>query len=265
MSSPVSAPRWPAHTIAVDWSKPIEGMVCAAMWPTMSLGIRERWFDELYVWTEGFQASTTQRARIQLNAVRKSFALLEQERVRKIGVTLSFGTIERGLDTLTAQFEENLLLSHRIVVLLRGQFDRLRSPYRVQGFIDWMRSQLIPVGYRLTSPRIGMEMSTIDFLRPDFAKVSAPTSIRVEYWRDMLVEARSAGLNPDWLVVSGIDTEAQKTLAKEAGFAFAQGSAVKAAYDPPSTRRPATLPAELLSAAGDSTAPATIPGATSVT
>jgi len=261
----MSGPRWPAPTIAVDWNKPIEGMVCAAMWPTMSLGVRERWFDELYVWTEGFQASTMQRARIQLNGVRKSFALLEQERVRKIGVTLSFGTIERSLDLLTAQFDENRLLSHRIVVLLRGQFDRLRSPYRVQGFIDWMRSQLIPVGYRLTSPRIGMEMRTIDFLRPDFAKVGAPPSVRVEYWQDMLIEARSAGLNPDWLVVSGIDTEAQKTLAKEAGVAFAQGAAVKAAYDPPSTRRPATLPIEPLPQGGNETvAPATIPGTTSV-
>jgi len=234
--------RWPAATLQADWRKPIEGTVCATMWPTIKLAPRERWFDELYVWTEGFQASTMQRARIQLNALRKGFALLEQQRVRQVGLTLSFGTIERCLDLVTETFDENRLLTHRVVVLLRGQVDRMRSPYRVRSFSDWLRAQQIPVGYRLSAPRISMEMKAIDLLQPDFAKISAPTSTRVDYWQDVVLEARAAGLDPGWLVVSGLETHAQAQVAVEAGFLFGQGTAIKPAYDPPSTRNLPPLP-----------------------
>lgn len=216
----------------------------ATMWPTRALRENERWFDELYVWTEGFQASTMQRARLQLNALRKAFALLEMERVDKIGVTLSFGTVERALDHATAIVDENRLLAHRTCVILRGQIERLRSPYRVQSFIEWLRTQQIPVGYRISAARIGMEMKAIDLLQPDFAKLTAPASMRLEYWKDAMLEARATGLKTDWIIVSDLETEEQRKLALAAGFRFGQGTAVRPAYDPPSTRnlRQPTLP-----------------------
>jgi hypothetical protein len=227
--------RWPATALTRDWSRPIEGSICAVMWPTMTLAGRERWFDELYVWTEGFQASTMQRARIQLAALGKAFALLERERVRRVGVTLSFGTVERCLDQVTDTFDAHVLHTHRTCVLLRGQIDRLRSPYRVRSFVEWLRTLQVPVGYRLTASRISMEMKAIDFLGPDFSKVLAPTSNRIEYWQDIALEARAAGLKLDRAIVAGLEHAEQRKLALAAGFAFGQGHAVRTPYDPPPT------------------------------
>lgn len=231
--------RWPASTLALDHDGPIAGVVCAAMWPTYALTAHvprdasPHWFDELYVWTEGFQPGTMQRARIQLNSLEKGFHMLERERVRIVGATLSFGTIERCLDLVTDAFEMHRFYGHRIVVLLRGQLDRLRSPYRVRSFVEWLRSQQIPVGYRMSAPRVSMEMKAIDLVQPDFAKALAPASMRSDFWRDVAVEARAAGLPIDKLIIAGIETPAQRLLAIDAGFGYAQGSAIRPAYDPP--------------------------------
>lgn len=233
---------WPAATLSLDRNRPGETSVRAAMWPTLALDTDERWFDELYVWTEGFQPGTRQRARIQLNALDKAFVLLEREKVRRIGVTLSFGTVERFLDPVTETFDAHRFHVHRIVVLLRGQLERLRSPYRVRGFIHWLRSQQIPVGYRVSAPRVSMEMKAIDFVQPEFAKVLAPASKRLEYWEDVVLEARAAGLRAGRLIVAGTETREQRALAAAAGFGFAQGTAIRPAYDPPSIRTPPTLP-----------------------
>lgn len=233
----MSKTQSPAATLQIDRLASLQGHVCAAMWPTVKLGAPERWFDELYVWTEGFQASTMQRARIQLHALRKAFELLAQERVRTVGVTLSFGTVERCLDLVTDAFDENRLFCHRIVVLLRGQVERMRSPYRVRGFADWLRSQQIPVGYRLVAPRVSMEMRAIDFVQPDFAKIEAPNSGRADFWSDVALEARAAGLNPEWTILSGLDQPSAARLARGAGFGFGQGDALKHTYPLPSTRR----------------------------
>ena len=205
------------------------------MWPTRALANNARWFEELYVWTEGFQASTMQRARIQFNVLTKAFTMLETERVERIGVTLSFGTVERMLDLVTDTFDAYPFVAHRMVVLLRGQLDRLRSPYRVQGFVDWLHAHRVPVGYRVSTPRISMEMRAIDLVRPEFIKVMAPTSKRIEFWQDMLVESRTSGIDPQWVIVAGIEDEIQRQLAVNVGFGFGQGNAVKPAYDPPST------------------------------
>ncbi len=233
---------WPAVTLSLDRNRPGETSVRAAMWPTLTLDTEERWFDELYVWTEGFQPGTMQRARIQLNALAKAFVLLEREKVRRIGVTLSFGTIERCLDLVTGTFDAHRFHVHRLVVVLRGQLERLRSPYRVQSFIDWLRAQHVPVGYRVAAPRVSMELKAIDFVRPDFAKLLAPTSKRAEFWEDVVLEARASGLRAERLIVAGIETREQRALAVSAGFGFAQGSAIRPAYDPPSIRTPPTLP-----------------------
>jgi len=229
--------RWAATPLSRDSARPIDGAICAIMWPTLTLSGRERWFDELYVWTEGFQASTMQRASIQLAALAKGFALIERERVDRVGITLSFGTVERCLDQLTDIFDEHRLYAHRACILLRGQVDRLRSRYRVRGFIDWLRTQQIPVGYRLTTARVGMEMKAIDFVAPDFTKVLAPSSTRAEYWQDVALEARAAGLKLEQAIVAGIEQAEQRKNAVSAGFAFGQGHALRAPYDPPATVR----------------------------
>ena len=44
------------------------GSIRATLWPTRAFAGGVRWFDELYVWTEGAAPTVTQRARIQINA-----------------------------------------------------------------------------------------------------------------------------------------------------------------------------------------------------
>ncbi len=63
------------------------GSVRATLWPTCSLTGSERWFDELYLWTEGGSASTTERAGIQIHALRNAFDWLAYDLVDRIGVT----------------------------------------------------------------------------------------------------------------------------------------------------------------------------------
>src|SRR5258706_14720872 len=148
--------RWPIDRLSYDLGRPIDGVVRAIMWPTYTLVGRERWFDELYVWTEHFAASTMQRARIQLTALEHAFAMLEKELVRRAGVTLSFGTVERALDQLSGVFHAHNLVAHRMQVLLRGDVERMRSPYRVRAFVDYLRAQHVAVGYRIDAPRLSM-------------------------------------------------------------------------------------------------------------
>jgi len=238
---PLRPPLDPPATLPADVSALGETRVRAVIWPTRALATRERWFDELYVWTEGGQPGTMQRARIQIDALGKALALIEEEQAERVAVTLSFGTIERSLDLVTEVFDRHRLYCHRTAILVRGQVDRIRSPYRVQSFLDWLRAQQIPIGYRLAAPRIGMEMKAIDLVRPDFAKLLAPQSRRLEFWQDALLEARAVGLNPDWMIVAGIETAAQRELAAAAGYRFGQGAAIKPCHAPPATRRSARL------------------------
>jgi len=217
------------------------------MWPTRALADNARWFDELYVWTEGFEASTMQRARFQFRMLSKAFMMLETEHAERIATTLSFGTVERLLDLLTDAFEVHPFVAHRMVVLLRGDIARMRSPYAIQGFVDWLRAHKIPIGYRTSAPRISMEMRTVDLLRPDFIKIGVPASKRIEYWQDMAVETRMSGIDAQRVIVAGVNNAEQRQMAQDAGFGFAQGHAIKAAYDPPLDKtaqpRPATYPA----------------------
>ncbi|HUN92175.1 MAG TPA: hypothetical protein VMU33_08970 [Burkholderiaceae bacterium] len=242
--SPTPAARWPAsafHAVTDGWAG--EASVCATMWPTRSLLTRERWFDELYLWTEGFQATTMQRARIQLAAIDSAFRMLERERVERIGLTLSFGTVERCLDELASAFDSHPLVAHRVVVMLRGSMERLRSRYRLRAFSDMLRAVRIPVGYRISMPRISMELKALDFLEPDFAKMLVPSSTRIEYWQDFMLEARVAGIHPEWMIVAGLETTAQLELAQDVGIRFGQGHAVRAPYVPP-MRAPAEMTAD---------------------
>ena len=62
-------PQSSSETGPAELAGTFRGAVRATLWPTRSLVSTERWFDELYVWTEGGSASTTQRARFQNEAM----------------------------------------------------------------------------------------------------------------------------------------------------------------------------------------------------
>jgi hypothetical protein len=249
----VAVRRWPAEPLGRDRDHPLDGSVCATMWPTRTLAGRERWFDELYVWTEGFHASTTQRARIQVAALDHALRMLEGESASSVAVTLSFGTAERHLDSIVRRLLLHPLVVHRLVVILRGALDRVRSQYRLRALIDYLRSGQITVGYRITAPRATMEIRTLDLVQPDFAKVLTPVSNREEFWKDFVSEVRVAGVGPQSLIVAGLETERQVELARQAGIRFGQGNAVRRSFEPPDARprraaagrRPAAAPATL--------------------
>lgn len=209
------------------------GAVRATLWPTRSLVSTERWFDELYIWTEGGAASTTQRAGIQTEALGDAFKWLQYDLVERVGVTVSFGTIERGLDPVTALFESNVLIAHRMFVLFRGAPQRLRSRYRLRAFADMLRGLKVAVGYRLTAPRVSMELAGVDLVQPIFAKVLAPTINRADAWSDLALEIRALGLDTRSTIVGALETGQQRDHAVRAGFQLGQGRAVRMPYPPP--------------------------------
>ena len=209
----------------------------AVLWPTLQLVDGERLFDELYVWTEGAQARTRLRAGIQHVALQKGFAMLEEERVRHLAVTISFGTIERNLDAMTAAIDDHLLLCHRLSVLVRGDLSRIRSRYRVQSFIDWMRSQHIAVGYRLDA-HIERESDAVSFVEPRFVKLMAPATADPVDWEYALAQTVALGVDPETIIIAGIETAEQKQQAIETGFLFGQGTAIAPWQSPPALKRP---------------------------
>jgi hypothetical protein len=209
------------------------GAVRATVWPTRSLTGTKRWFDELYLWTEGGAASTTQRATLQIDALHDAFQWLEYDLVESVGVTISFGTVERALDPLTELFERNLLFAHRMFVMFRGVPQRLRSRYRLRVFAEMLRNLRFPVGYRISAPRVSMELAGVDLVEPIFAKVLATASPRPEAWSDLALEVRALGLDTRSTIVAGVETRLQRTTAAEAGFEFGQGRAIRMPYPPP--------------------------------
>jgi hypothetical protein len=219
-------------------AKRFSGSIRATLWPTRAFAGGVRWFDELYIWTEGAAAGTTQRANIQINSLRDAFQWLEYDLVEQVGVTVSFGTVERALDPLTALFERNVLLAHRTHVMFRGTPQRLRSRYRLHAFADMLRGLGYPVGYRLSAPRISMELAGVDLVQPSFAKVLATTSPREEAWQDLALEVRALGLDTRTTIVGGIEVPQQARMAHDAGFELGQGRAVRQPYPPPSIPEP---------------------------
>ena len=209
------------------------GSVRATLWPTLSLVGNKHWFDELYLWTEGGSASTTERAGIQIHALRNAFDWLAYDLIDRVGVTISFGTIERSLDPLTDLFEKNLLLAHRMFVMLRGAPQRLRSRYRLRAFADMLRGWQFPVGYRISAPRISMELAGIDLVQPIFAKILATTSSRDDAWNDLALEVRALSLDTKTTIVGALETRQQLQSASRVGFEFGQGRAIRMPYPPP--------------------------------
>jgi hypothetical protein len=169
-----------------------------------------------------------------MHSLRDAFDWLAYDLVEQIGVTISFGTVERALDPLTALFEKNVLLAHRTFVMLRGAPQRLRSRYRLRAFADMLRGWHFPVGYRISAPRVSMELAGVDLVQPIFAKVLATSSPRDETWRDLALEVRALGLDTRTTIVGGIETPQQAKLAKRAGFELGQGRAIRQPYPPPS-------------------------------
>ena len=218
------------------------GSIRATLWPTRALTKSVRWFDELYIWTEGDPVSTTQRANIQLNSLDDAFRWLHYDLVEQVGVTISFGTVERALEPLTTLFERNALLAHRMNVMLRGTPQRLRSRYRLRAFADMLRGFEYPVGYRISAPRVSMELAGVDLVQPIFAKVLATTAPRADAWQDLALEIRALGLDTKTTIVGGLERPQQVRMAADVGFELGQGRAVRPPYPPPAvpdTRLPA--------------------------
>jgi len=225
--------RCSARPLSKDGAAPIDGTVCATIWPTRSLKSSQRWFDEFFLWTEGFHASTTQRARIQLAALRTALQMLEREDSEQIGITLSFGTVERFLDLLIEALDSHAFVTHRIAVVVRGAVDRLRSRYRIRSFCEYLRSRHAAIGYLLTAPTISAEAKALDLVQPDFAKLPAPGSTRIDSWQDFLLEAHVAGIPDEKMIVGGLHTPEQLGVARQLGVPFGQGNAVRPAFAPP--------------------------------
>jgi hypothetical protein len=217
---------WSARSLLKDPLCPIEARVCAQIWPVHALNSSERWFDELSLWPEGFEVSVSQRARIQAFALRYALRTLDNQKSSHIGVTLSFGTVERYLDHLAEALEARAQHLDRIAIMLRGSFNRLQYLYRLRTFVEYLRIVKVPFGYYLTAPRVSMELKALGFLQPDFAKVPAPTSARIEAWQDLALEARVAGVPFERFIVAGLDTPRQLSFARQVEIPYGQGSAI---------------------------------------
>lgn len=226
------AHRWPARTICSENESLARGEVCATLWPTRSLHTPLRWFDELYLWTDGFEPTPVQWSRVQILGLNRGLTMLGEEQAERVAVTLSFRTVQRYDERIYAQLREQALVAHRLVVMLRGSAERLRSSYRVRAFVEYLRAQQIPVGLRVTSPRLAMEMTAFELIQPDFAKILAPASLGADAWENLVLESRIVGVPEEWLVVAGLQTQQQIERAARAGIGFGQGSAVRPAQKP---------------------------------
>jgi len=226
------ARRWPAQSIIGKIEGTSSAAVCGTIWPTRSLQSRERWFDELYLWTDGFEPNPVQWSRIQLYGLRRALDLLAREECEQIGVTLSFGTVQKYDERIDAQLRANALVAHRLTVILRGSVELVRSSYRLRAFVEYLRAQRIAVGLRVTSPRLAMDLSAFALVQPDFAKILAPASNLGEAWTNLALEARVVGISEQWLIVAGLQSQDQVARAIQAGIGFGQGSAIRPAHNP---------------------------------
>ncbi len=230
--STTPAHRWASQAICREGEPAPVGDVCATVWPTRSLHIPLRWFDELYVWAEGFEPSPVQWSRIQLLGLDQGLGMLAREEADQVGVTLSFGTVQKYDERIDRKLQAHALVAHRLVVILRGSVDLVKSHYRIRAFVDYLRAQQISVGLRVTAPRLAMELGAFNLVQPDFAKVLVPTSTLDDAWHNLALEARVAGVSEQWLIAAGLQTSDQVDQAVRAGIGFGQGNAVRPAQVP---------------------------------
>jgi hypothetical protein len=209
--------------------------VRAGLRPVRSLSNSKRWFDELRYTTHAFEPTVHQWARIQASALGSAFRLLQAETVHQVALQLSFSAVQRELETLVRLVADNCLLCHRLTVMLCGSPGHAMAARPVRAFVEFLRGYYVSVGFRVFSPRLTMEMPSIDLCEPDFLWIPAPHSGRVDYWVDTLQQVPTIGVARDWTIVGCLDQPLQRALAREAGFGFGQGDAVAAPYVP---RRP---------------------------
>lgn len=224
--------RWPARTICSEIETAPPGDVCATIWPTRSLQTPMRWFDEVYLWADGFTPSPVQWSRIQLLGLEQGLGMLSREETEQVGVTLSFGTVQKYDERIDKKLRAHALVAHRLVVMLRGSIELAKSQYRIRAFVDYLRAQQITVGLRVTEPRMAMEMEAFSLVEPEFAKVLVPASNHDEAWKNLSLEARVAGVKDEWLIVAGLQTAEQVEQATRIGVGFGQGNAVRPAQVP---------------------------------
>jgi len=130
--------------------------VRALVWPTRTLVGSERWFDELYVWTADFEPDRSLRAQIQLAALEHAFSMLENERVERVAVTISFGSVERSLEALVRT--STATASHASIVCPAARRDGTAALAVPCARVHRSAAQLPgPVGYRFAEPRASME------------------------------------------------------------------------------------------------------------
>ena len=206
-----------------------------------------RWFDELYVWTEGFRPTPPQWARIQLLGLQRALVSLAREEAEHIGVTFSYQTVQRCDEQIDALMQAHALVAHRLTVLLRGSIDQVGSGYRIRAFVDYLRAQQVSVGLRVTTPRLAMELNAFTLVQPEFAKILAPGADQCGSWDALALEARFTGISERWLIVAGLQTADQVKRAGDAGAGFGQGTAVRPAH------RPGNAKSDLAAAGGRTT------------
>jgi hypothetical protein len=191
-----------------------------------------RWFDELYIWAEGFQPTPAQWSRIQLLGLQRALVSLAREEAEHIGITLSYLTVQHFDEHIDGLLQAHALVAHRLTVLLRGTIEQSNSRYRVRAFVDYLRAQQISVGLRVTTPRLAMELATFNLVQPEFAKILAPSAPHSSAWEALALEARFTGISERWLIVAGLQTADQLKRAIQAGIGFGQGTAVRPAHRP---------------------------------
>lgn len=233
---PTPADRWPARSVLGDVPLPDHAEICVTAWPTRHLHSPMRWFDELYVWAEGFAPAPEQWSRIQLYALQRALVSLEREEAEHLAVTLSYPTVLNFDEQIDQLLQSHLLVAHRLNVLFRGSIEPVRAPYRIRAFVGYLRALQITVGVRVTAPRLAMELNAFTLVQPEFAKVLAPEGAPGGFWDALATEARFAGISERWLIVAGLQTADQVKRAIGAGIGFGQGSAVRPAHRPPLPR-----------------------------
>jgi hypothetical protein len=230
---PTEALRWPARVVCGDLAHDGAGSVCATVWPTRHLHSPMRWFDELYLWAEGWAPTQDQWYRIQLMGLRHALLMLAREQAEHLCVTLSYATVEQCDEQIDALLQAHALVAHRLVVLLRGSLEQAGGAYyRVRAFADYLRARQIPVGLRVTAPRLAMELHACSVVGAEFAKILAPGVVRGTTWDALAMEARFAGLSERWLIVAGLQSPEHVRQAVDAGIGFGQGPAVRPAHAP---------------------------------
>ena len=220
----------PVHQVeldpTVDSLSRFGSRVRALVWPTRSLVGAQRWFDELYVWTADFEPDRSLRSQIQLAAMEHAFSMLEHERVERIAVTVSFGSIERSLESLANTLEAHRLTAHRLSMLLRGAMERLRPLLAETGvetvgkfLMGTVKGDVHDIGKNLVNIMLegaGFEvidlginnpvekyLAALEEHQPDILGMSALLTTTMPYMKVVIDTLKEKGLRDDYIVLVG--------------------------------------------------------------